>query len=229
MAHELLDNVVWNALNGPQAALGTGGDRARRFATDILGAGGVADETFESFAELARLMERGDMIGLFTDGNVSYPVQFVLRHQTPVVQMVFTGLLRDIPVDESLITPLTEADIPNILHTVSLAQPGPFWQRTIVTGDYFSIREDGKLVAMAGERFHVDGYREIGTVCTLPGYEGRGYATMLSQFLMRRMLDREETPFLHVARDNARAISIYERLGFQKRSEFYLDLLEYVE
>jgi ribosomal protein S18 acetylase RimI-like enzyme len=34
---------------------------------------------------------------------------------------------------------------------------------------------------------------------------------------MRCIRERSETPFLHVRADNARAIAIYERLGFRIR------------
>ena len=56
---------------------------------------------------------------------------------------------------------------------------GPFLTRTIELGDYLGIRCDGALVAMAGERFHLDGWTEISAVCTNPDYRGQGLASRL--------------------------------------------------
>jgi predicted GNAT family acetyltransferase len=37
--------------------------------------------------------------------------------------------------------------------------------------------------------------------------------------LVRRQMQRGETPFLHVMRDNANARSLYERMGFRVYKE----------
>ena len=43
--------------------------------------------------------------------------------------------------------------------------------------------------------------------------------------VMRRIRDRGETPFLHVRKDNERAIELYQRLGFSRRSLSHLAVL----
>jgi ribosomal protein S18 acetylase RimI-like enzyme len=43
--------------------------------------------------------------------------------------------------------------------------------------------------------------------------------------VMRRIIARGETPFLHVREDNERAIELYHRLGFRKRLRSHLALL----
>jgi len=84
-----------------------------------------------------------------------------------------------------------------------------------------------KLVAMAGLRMHLPGYREITTVATLPGFEGRGYATALTAALIQRIRDRNERPFLTVRTDNARAVEIYRRLGFRERVQLHSTTVRY--
>ena len=67
---------------------------------------------------------------------------------------------------------------------------------------------------MAGERMHAGPLREISGVCTHPDVQGRGFARKLMRKLVRRQMQRGETPFLHVMRDNRNARALYERMGF---------------
>jgi ribosomal protein S18 acetylase RimI-like enzyme len=48
---------------------------------------------------------------------------------------------------------------------------------------------------------------------------GRGFARRLMIKLIRRQMQRHETPFLHVMRDNDRAHRLYERMGFRDYRE----------
>jgi predicted GNAT family acetyltransferase len=89
--------------------------------------------------------------------------------------------------------------------------------RTIELGDYLGVRCDGALVAMAGERFRLDGWTEISAVCTKPGYRGRGLASRLIGALTAGIQLRSQRVFLHVLSTNTGAIRIYEELGFRVR------------
>ncbi len=108
-------------------------------------------------------------------------------------------------------------DSPEMMELAALTKPGPFGRRTHELGTYLGIRCEGKLVAMTGERLKVPGYTEVSAVCTHPDHTGKGYARMLMTEIMRGIRDRGETPFLHVRRDNTRAVELYERLGFHTR------------
>jgi len=128
-----------------------------------------------------------------------------------------------------------------MLELATLTKPGPFGSRTHELGTYLGIRrpvservdeqigervdEKEKLVAMAGERLKVPGYTEVSAVCTHPEHTGYGYAGTLMTEVMRRILARGETPFLHVREDNLRAIALYQRLGFKTRRRSHLALL----
>jgi predicted GNAT family acetyltransferase len=112
---------------------------------------------------------------------------------------------------------LTQTDVPEMLELISRTTPGPFAARTIDMGDYFGIRDQGQLVAMAGERFRPPGYTEISAVCTTPQFRGRGLATRLVLAVAHGIRQRGATPFLHVASTNAAAIKLYESLGFKPR------------
>ncbi len=96
-----------------------------------------------------------------------------------------------------------------------VAFPGYFRPRTYILGRYFGIEIDGQLIAMAGERLALPGYREISAVCTHPAHTGKGYAATLIQHLMRIHAAAGLRSFLHVSQSNQRAIALYERLGYK--------------
>lgn len=101
----------------------------------------------------------------------------------------------------------------------TLTRPGPFGLRTIELGDYFGFFESDRLIAMAGERFCAGPFHEISGVCTHPDFQGRGLARQLMTKLIRRQMQRNETPFLHVMHDNTNARRLYERMGFRNYHE----------
>ncbi len=120
-------------------------------------------------------------------------------------------------VDCSEAIPLGAADVPEMLELVAQTEPGPFLTRTVELGDYLGIRCDGVLVAMAGERFHLDGWTEISAVCTKPDYRGQGLASRLIGALIAGIQLRSQRAFLHVLDTNTGAIRLYEELGFRVR------------
>jgi predicted GNAT family acetyltransferase len=81
------------------------------------------------------------------------------------------------------------------------------------------VFEGERLVAMAGERMHAGSFREISGICTHPDFRGRGLARGLTAKLVRRQMQRLETPFLHVMRDNAGARRLYGQMGFREHRE----------
>lgn len=73
-------------------------------------------------------------------------------------------------------------------------------------------------MAMAGERLRFPGHTGISAVCTHPDCRGRGFAGSLISALIQRITGRDETPFLHVRKENVGARRLYEKLGFDTRS-----------
>lgn len=107
-------------------------------------------------------------------------------------------------------------DVPDMMRLVHEARPGPFWSRTIELGTYLGLREDGELVAMAGERLRPPGWTEISAVATSPRARGRSLAELLVRTLAGQVQERGERPFLHVSVDNVAALRLYRRLGFKE-------------
>jgi ribosomal protein S18 acetylase RimI-like enzyme len=213
----LLDNIVWHSLSGPHARFSTGTDGARRYATGFSPIVGFATPDRPDFAGLAGYCERGERF--YCDGWTGpVPDGWRLDAETTMFKMTWEA-----PMPERDEAPEAESLRPEhaqqAFDLAALTRPGPFGPRTPQLGEYFGYFEGERLVAMAGERMHAGTLREISGVCTHPDRQGRGFARRLMLKLVRRQMQRGETPFLHVMRDNAKALALYERMGFRVYKE----------
>ena len=151
------------------------------------------------------------------------PPGVIVARAAPAVQMIATTLR---PVNAHMaIERLGPDDAAEMRALAKLTEPGPFEARTHELGDFFGVRDQGRLVAMAGERMKPDGFTEVSGVCTHPDYRGRGYAGRLMSAVMAQIRDRGETPFLHAYATNTGAISLYRTLGFVLRCEMIVTML----
>jgi GNAT superfamily N-acetyltransferase len=189
----------------------------RRYARGFSPIVGFEDPESPDFAALAPLCEAGEPF--YCDGWAGHaPPGWEIGADTTMFKMVWQGTL---PAEDEApdAVALGDAHREDAMALATLTRPGPFGPRTIELGDYFGIVEDGRLVAMAGERMHAGTLREISGVCTHPDFQGRGVARRLMRKLVRRQMLRGETPFLHVMRNNETARALYERMGFRTHRE----------
>jgi ribosomal protein S18 acetylase RimI-like enzyme len=216
-----LDNVIWQALATRQEQFAKFDGSARHFPREVTSLGGFREADDEGYECMGRLLGGGGAIGIFLRQPYEPRKGWEYVGGAPLLQMIHGGVIAEAAPRSSQnvqFTTLGDEDSPEMVELTALTKPGPFGKRTHELGTYLGIRIDGKLVAMAGERLKVPGHSEISAVCTHPEYLGRGFAGLLMTELMQRIRERGETPFLHSRADNARAISLYERLGFRDRS-----------
>jgi ribosomal protein S18 acetylase RimI-like enzyme len=215
-----LDNSIWKALTTRQAALAESFGEARRFVPAISRLGAILAPTDKGYESLAALLRVGEMVNLALEGPYQPRPGLTLAYTAPALQMVYTAsgsaLASGAALDAQIVE-LGAGDADDMVELTELTKPGPFAKRTHELGTYLGIKEDGKLIAMAGERLKLPGFTEVSAVCTHPDHIGKGYARILMGEVMRRICDRQETPFLHVRQSNERAIALYEKLGFEKR------------
>jgi ribosomal protein S18 acetylase RimI-like enzyme len=219
----MLDNPIWTALSTRQAYIAKGGGWARRFPPEITALAGFPEPSLQAYAALSKLADRTPA-ALFLAEPPNVPEGWSRLLDTALVQMVFENGVAASPRHEWV--ELTADDVPEMVPLAELTQPGPFGARTYQLGTYLGIRRNGKLVAMAGERLCVPGYVEISAVCTHPDHVGKGYAASLMSVLIEKLRRQGEIPFLHVRAQNARAIALYERLGFRTRFQFHLAVVQ---
>ncbi|HVO87638.1 MAG TPA: GNAT family N-acetyltransferase [Casimicrobiaceae bacterium] len=215
-----LDTPAWSALTSVQARMGVGDARARRFLPHFTKIGAVADATPDAYEALAQLMEPEEALYLVSH-DIALPRALRLVREGMTAQMVYDGSPIE-RVSGMPIEPLGDADSDAMVALTTLTRPGPFGSRTHEFGGYVGIKRDGELVAMAGQRMAVPGFREVSAVCTHPDHRGRGYAKALMLHVMAGIIARGERPFLHVEDHNVNAKRIYERMGFRQRLAFLL-------
>jgi ribosomal protein S18 acetylase RimI-like enzyme len=213
----LLDNIVWNALSGPQARFSAGTRDAKRYASGFSPIVGFADPARPDFDGLRPHCADGEHF--YCDGWTGAPPPgWTIDAETTMFKMVWEAPAPDRDEAPDAIA-LGPAHAAHAYDLAMLTRPGPFGPRTIELGEYFGIFDGDRLVAMAGERMHAGTLREISGVCTHPDFAGRGLATRLMRKLVARQTARGETPFLHVMRGNENARRLYERMGFRTYRE----------
>lgn len=210
-----LDDVIWSALTSEQSGLARRAGDAACFDPAFTSLAGVRAPTPEAFAALGSLLADGERTGLFVDEGVEVSGALEVVDGAPLVQMIQRA--PGPAVDAPAFVALSAADVPAMLELTALTRPGPFGPRTHELGLFLGVREGERLVAMAGRRLRLAGLTEISAVCTHPDHLGRGHAARLLAAQASRIHAEGATPFLHVRADNARAIALYERLGFVVR------------
>ncbi len=205
-----LDRPAWAALTTLQQDLGVGNDVVRRYLPAVSPFAGLSSEgpdAWQALGELVRSHEPAIVQSLRP------AVEVATLRATPlgvVHQMVAARSPAPRDVDASAVR-LGAADADEVQALVQRTRPGPFAARTMEMGEFIGIRQQGRLVAMAGERMRMEGGVEISAVCVDDAWRGRGIAGRLVNAMCERIEARRALAFLHVLSDNRSAIGLYER------------------
>jgi len=220
MTHDL-DRPVWASLQH-QPHWAEGGELARRFKRDINRFASARDDSDESLAALAGLVNGGDdAVYIAQVPPVVVPPGLEAVKQALGVQMMATQAMEP----DTELQVLGDADAAEMLALATLTEPGPFLPRTHTMGRFIGIRIDGRLAAMAGERMRFPGHVEVSGVCTHPDFRGKGLARRLSAAVTAEIQRRGEQAFLHAWTTNTAAIALYESLGFVVRTTLNIAML----
>jgi ribosomal protein S18 acetylase RimI-like enzyme len=215
-----LANPIWQAATTRQQHLAYGDGPARRFYSEVVPLAAFENHSPEAVAALTALVSPGEQVMIFEEPPRLDARQWRETRRIPGFQMVCDQLLPDARSSgpaSVILDPV--ADAAEMVALKAIAFPGLFGMRTPEMGGYRGIRVNGELVAMAGERLAVPGYREVSAVCTHPAHLGHGYAQRLTREATAAILTDGDIAFLHVADGNGAAIHIYEQIGFVRSAD----------
>jgi ribosomal protein S18 acetylase RimI-like enzyme len=212
----ILDRPVWSALVTRHAALAEGGERARRYPSSIAPFAAARDDSPESMNELGALAGPDESLLFLQADEVLLPPGYAATTTAAGVQMTAERHLPELN-DERVVL-LCQADAEDMLALATLTRPGPFTLKAQSLGSFWGVKEDGRLVAMAGERMKQPGFTELSGVAVHPDWQGRGLGRLLSLFVVGKIVASGEQPYLHAYAANTNAIALYETLGFKLRS-----------
>ncbi len=225
----LLSRVVWSALTSRQHRFSRGENLALKFDPDVSPFAASKDNSPEALSALADLMSPKDPpVYLLQADEIALPSSLKVEMTALGVLMTEqTSQPKAIP--KAPIVPLQQRDIAEMVSLADLTKPGPFAKRTPELGQFYGVRLDGRLAAMAGTRLNLDGFTEISGICTHPDFRGRGLASDLSIWVASKIRERGDTPFLHAYADNDGAIALYRKLGFEIWSEVNVAVVRRLE
>ncbi|QDC37448.1 GNAT family N-acetyltransferase [Sphingobium fuliginis] len=220
MSYHPLHRPVWNALNSGWKPLAEGDALALRIDPRYGPFAAAADGSPAARSALAALVpEQGELWIVEPDAQTP-PADTRLVREAMLAQMVAEEIPGDAPSLEPVV--LTDDDATEMRALALMTKPGPFLPLTHRLGRFIGIKEQGRLIAMAGERMRMPGFAEVSGVCTHPDHRGRGYAKGLMQIVARAMLERGEMPFLHAYAAHEATVALYETLGFRIRARMHM-------
>lgn len=217
MSDHPLDRPVWASLTTHHAHLARGSSLALRYDPGTIPFVAAGSEDPASLAALVDLVPPGESLYVVQAAEFPVPDDLEVVARARVVQMLLANDVQS-EWDEEFVQ-LSASDAADMLALAALTKPGPFSLRSGELGEFWGVKRDGELVAMAGERFHTTGFGEVSGVCTHPSAQGQGLGRRLSVWMTAKVLQRNETPFLHAFDTNAAAIHLYEKIGFHIRTK----------
>ena len=223
----ILDNMIWNAITTGNNDIAVIKGDIGCYLPDIAPFAAMKDFNDVNLKKLYEFIPANRRVAISSLNKMDHDEgRWKLLQSMDVTQMVYDHSMNTfITKNSSLVVPLSEEHIPQMIELTALTRPGPFLQQTIRFKNYFGIFIEGRLAAMTGQRMHPMPYMEVSAVCTHPDFRGMGYAKTLMLHVMKIILDNSFTPFLHVLSNNSNAIELYKTIGFRTRKEIFVDVI----
>jgi len=226
----ILDNMIWNAITTGNNDIAVINGDVGCYLPDIAPFAGMKDFNDTNLKKLYEFIPANRSVAISSIHKMDHDESsWKLLQPMDVTQMVYEPSVNTFTTkNSSLIVPLSEEHVPQMLELTALTRPGPFLQQTIRFKNYFGVFIEGRLAAMTGQRMHPIPYMEVSAVCTHPDFRGKGYAKALMLHVMKIILDNSFTHFLHVLSNNTNAIELYKTNGFQTRKQIFVDVIRRV-
>lgn len=189
-------------------------------------AASAADDA-ESLQALGKLVSPGESAILLQVDAIALPAELSATSTAPGVQMIAERPLQ--MVSDKRVQRLTRDDAAEMLALALVTKPGPFTLEALSLGDFWGVKIEGRLAAMAGERMKQPGYTELSGVCSHPEFRGGGLGRLLSLFVANQIAARGEVPYLHAFASNTTAIGLYESIGLRLRSMMNVAVVQRAE
>jgi predicted GNAT family acetyltransferase len=126
------------------------------------------------------------------------------------------------------IVPLDSSDAEPIAAMMTTLDPeiwGEVTREKVVEGmntdTWVGIREREELVSIGRARL-TENVGIIHTIATHPGHRNKGYATSITSFLVRHILDTAPTALIYTLRDNPPANRVYRKVGFTPYKQYLI-------
>jgi len=223
----ILDNMIWNAITTGNNDIAIINGDVGCYLPDIAPFAGMKVFNDANLKKLYEFIPANRNVAISSLHKMDHDEnKWKLIQPMDVTQMVYEHTVNTFTTkNSSLIVPLSEKHILQMLELTAITRPGPFLQQTIRFKNYFGIFIEGRLAAMTGQRMHPIPYMEVSAVCTHPDFRGMGYAKALMLHVMKIILDNSFTPFLHVLSNNTNAIELYKTIGFRTRQQIFVDVI----
>jgi hypothetical protein len=151
----LLHNPVYHALCTGDARFNMGTDTIKFFDEEVSPFAGVNQDVDKGFDELYSLLPPQRNILYATPLVIKEPGGWQLLQKIEGLQFIFSGEIYTSPPALTPV-PLNTGHVQQMIELATLTKPGPFGKKTIWFGNYFGFFANERLVAMTGQRLHVN-------------------------------------------------------------------------
>lgn len=213
--------TTWYALGDPVQALVMG-----YFSADPVflayARPGCEDALSSLLTELKPVLPRSFYVHATPGQSLSLEPEYKVSGIQPHLKMklVEPALMREARAEGELLSP---DDLSEVLEFYRHAYPHNWFDpRMLESGQYFGIRRDSRLVAVAGVHVFApaQGVAALGNIATHPDYRGHGLARSVTARLCLSLLESVSLIGLNVHSQNQVAIHCYQRLGFRQCARY---------